>query len=289
MLNAHATILVDADRGIVFAKNPQWIDGHLLVLDVHDRSVKSIDPAGMIQTVKPLSFLPGCFEALADGSLVVGDARRRKLHFCERDCESQVVDVSADIVTWLSDSVCDNRGGMYIGDVGFDFLNPSVEPVPHGLIVYINAAGESSVVAADLFSPQSMIVTPDNSTLIVAETLGHRLTAFEIGLCGSLSNRRVLVEFEDAVSPSGITLDSEGAVWTTGPGASAWRLKEGATVDQVISTERPVRDLVLGGPERKHLFMCTSASSDPVITRRTPNASIEVFEVSIPGSVRNQS
>ena len=181
MQDFHATTLVEADAGIVFARNPQWIDGRLLFLDIHERCIKSTNSSGIVRAEKSVSFFPGCLQALEQGGLVV--------------------DLSAVTGTWLSDAVCDSRGGMYIADVGFDFLNPSVEPLPQGLIVYLNSAGDSSVVAAELFSPQSMIITPDKNTL---------------------------------------------------------------------------------------LFLCTSASNDPVITRRTPNASIEVFEVSIPGPACKQ-
>ena len=132
-----------------------------------------------------------------------------------------------------------------------------------------------------------MLITSDNKTLIVAESLAHRITAFDIDLHGALKNRRVWVEFENDVWPSGICQDTEGAIWTAAAGASAIRVKEGGEIDHLITTERPVHDLILGGPERKQLFICTSASSDPVITRRTPNASIEVFDVSIPGPACN--
>ncbi len=128
-----------------------------------------------------------------------------------------------------------------------------------------------------------MIVTPDNRTLIVAETLAHRLTAFEIDNDGSLGNRRLWAQFQDEVKPDGICLDREGAIWVAGAVFYALHVREGGEVDQQISTSRPVFATMLGGPERKHLFICTSSSPDPVITRRTPSATIDIVEVDTPG------
>ena len=183
----------------------------------------------------------------------------------------------------LSDGIVDSRGGMYVGDIGFDFLDPLVDPVPNGVIIHISADGKSSVVARDLFFPNGMMITSDNSTLIVAEMLGHRLTAFEIKSDGSLQNRSVWAQFQDDVEPQGICLDREGAIWTAGAGSRALRVREGGEIDQQITTKRPVFATMLGGPERRHLFMCTSASRDPVITRRVSTATIDIAEVGTPG------
>jgi sugar lactone lactonase YvrE len=172
---------------------------------------------------------------------------------------------------------------MYVGDVGFDFLDPLVDPIPNGVIVHISADRKASVVARNLYFPNGMIITPDNSTLIVAETLAHRLTAFEIQNDGSLQNRRVWAQFEDEIKPTGICLDRDGAIWVAGTGPLALRVREGGEIDQQISTKQPVFATVLGGPERRHLFMCTSDSCDPVITRRVASATIDIAEVDTPG------
>lgn len=271
-----AKTLVDVQGGLVFATNPHWFDGQLLFLDIHDGCLKSTDLTGVVRVVTALPFLPGSFEVMVDGGLVVGDATRRKLFYCNAAGQSQMADLGSMIKTWIGGSVRDNRGGMYVDDIGFDFLDPSVDPVPGGLIAYINADGACSLVASDLFSPHGMIITPDNKILIVAETYGHCLTAFDIEDDGSLQNRRTWAQLKNDEWPVGICLDIEGAVWTAGSSKRALRVKQGGEVDHLATTKRPVYDLAVGGPERKHLFMCTSASNDPVITRRNPAASIEV-------------
>ena len=179
MQSTSAKTLIDVHCGLKFAKSPRWIGQQLLFLDIHDKCIKSADLSGTVQTVRSLSYLPGGFGVLADGGLMAGDAWRRKMYRWASAGPEQFADLSNIAGFCLSDGIVDSRGGMYVGDAGFDYLNPLVDPVSHGVIVYISADGKSSVVARDLFFPNGMIITPDNSTLIVAETLGHRLTAFE--------------------------------------------------------------------------------------------------------------
>jgi len=279
-----AKTLVDVQSGLKFAKSPRWIRQKLLFLDIHDRCIKSAELNGTVQAVRALPYLPGGFGVLADGGLIVGDARRRKIYRWESDGPKQMADLSNVASFCLSGGIVDSRGGMYVGDVGFDFLDPLVDPVPNGVIVHISAGGRSSVVARNLFSPSGMIITADTKTLIVAETLGHLLTTFEIDDDGSLKNCRVWAQFQDDIKPDGICLDREGAIWVAGRGPRALRVREGGEINHQITTKRPVFATMLGGPERRHLFMCTSASHDPVITRRAPSATIDIAEVGTPGS-----
>ena len=239
---------------------------------------------GTVQNVRPLPYLPGGFDVLADGGLIVSDAMRRKIYRWDSAGSKQLSELSDAAGFWLSDVIVDAHGGMFVSDVGFKFLDPLVDPAQNGIIVYISAEGRSSVVAADLFFPNGMIITPDSRTLIVAETLGHRLTAFEIDDDGSLQNRRLWAQFQDDVRPDGICLDSDGAIWAAGTGPCALHVREGGEIDHQVTTKQPVFATMLGGPERKHLFLCTSASQDPVITRRDASATIDVAEVTTPGS-----
>ena len=276
--------LVGTHSGLRFAKCPQWVQQRLFFLDVHGRCIKSIDMRGAVQTERALSFLPGGFAILATDSLLVSDAWRRILYLLEEDSQKQVADLSNVAQFCLSDAIVTTAHGIYVGDVGFNFLDPLADPVSNGIIVHIEQGGRGTIVAENLFFPNGMVVTPDERTLIVAETLGHCLTAFDIAKDGSLGNRRVWAKLPDDVNPNGICLDREGAIWAAGAGPGALHVREGGEIDHQVTTERPVFAIMLGGPERRHLFLCTSASDDPVITRRAPSATIDIAEVETPGT-----
>jgi len=243
-----AKTLVDVQRGSKFAKSPQWIQQKLMFLDIHDRCVKSTDMDSNVQIIGALPHLPAGSRALAAGPC-------------------------------LYDTVVDNHGGMYIAFVGFDFLNPLVDPLANGSIIYVSANGKSSVAAENLCFPSGMIISLEYKTLIVAESLGHRLTAFVIGAAGTLANRCVWAEFDDDINPQGICLDRGGAIWVAGAGPRALLVTEGGVIRREVTTERPVFATALGGPDKNHLFLCTSDSNDPVITRQVAGATIDVAEV----------
>ena len=279
-----AQTLIDVHSGLKLAKGPRWIGRTLLFLDIHDRSIKSADLHGNVRTIKSLAFLPGGLGVLANGDMFVGDAWHRKIFRYAGTGSREIADLSDAAGCCFSDGIVESRGGMYVGDAGYDFLDPLVDPVANGVIIHVNANGISTVVATDLFFPNGLIVTPDNRTLIVAETLAYRLTAFEIEDDGSLHSRRVWAQFEGDIKPDGICLDRDGAIWVAGAGLSAYRVKEGGEVDQQITTKRPVIATTLGGPEGRNLFLCTSDSADPVITRQVPSATIDIAEVKVPAS-----
>jgi hypothetical protein len=239
-----AKTLVDVQGGLKFAKSPQWIEQKLTFLDIHDRCIKSTDMDGNVQTIGALPHLPDSLRALA-----------------ARPC--------------LYDTVVDSHGGMYVVDIGFDFLDPLVDPVPNGMIIYVSADGESSVAAEELYFPGGLIIPLDNKTLVVAESLRHRLTAFAIGAAGALGNRRVWAQFDDDINPEGICLDRDGAIWIAGAGRRALLVKEGGAIERQVTTERPVFATALGGPDQNYLFLCTSDSNDPVITRQIAGATID--------------
>jgi len=130
-------------------------------------------------------------------------------------------------------------------------------------------------------------ITPDGQTLIIAETNGFCLTAFEVGADGSLSNRRVYAQLPEGVQPDGICLDAEGAVWVANPGehgASVLRVREGGEVTDTIELDHHAYAVALGGPERRHLFICSSPTHDPAEIATNPGAQILVCEVAVPGA-----
>jgi sugar lactone lactonase YvrE len=110
-------------------------------------------------------------------------------------------------------------------------------------------------VADGIAFPNGMAVTPDNQTLLVAESYGNKLTAFDIAVDGSLSQGRVWAELDDGV-PDGICLDAENAVWYADvPNKRCVRVREGGQVRQTIDLDRGCFACMLGGADRSTLFL----------------------------------
>jgi len=280
------TTLADATTGLKFTESPRWHNGKLWFLDIHDKRIKTVDLTGAVVTVMELPFLPNGFGLTPSGEIVVGDAFQRKIYHAIGTDLQLVADISNSTKFCLSDGIVDSAGRLYVGDIGYNFVDPSAKPVDTCVIVLVYPDDRNSVVADGLFFPNGMVITPDGKTLIIGETLGHRLTAFDIQEDGTLSNRRVWAQLSASVGPDGICLDAEGAVWCANPEGmdSVVRVREGGEITDRIKVNTHAYAVMLGGPERKHLLISTSASHDPGEIQRCPSASFQVVGVNVPGA-----
>ncbi len=157
-----------------------------------------------------------------------------------------------------SEITVDGRGNVYVNTINFDFadFNDTLATgKATGKIALVTPDGDAREVADEVAFPNGMVVTPDNGTLIVAESFARRLTAFDIAADGSLANRRVWAD----VTGDGICLDADGAVWCSdvGPddGGVCLRVREGGEVLDRIELDRPCYACMLGGEDGRTLFM----------------------------------
>ena len=188
-----------------------------------------------------------------------------------------------------NDMLVDRIGRAYVGNFGFD-LDAAITggDFAGALAAYEGAAlarvdplGAVHTVAAGLRFPNGMVLTPDGGTLIVAVSLGRRLTAFDVGIDGSLTNQRVWAELD--ATPDGLCLDELGAVWVADAAAPrAVRVAEGGAVLDEVVTSRNCYACMLGGPDGRTLFLATAASSLATVAAAQREACIEVTRVAVP-------
>ena len=241
--------------GIEFGESPRWHAGRLWFSDWGAEKLYAVDLDGNSELIVEVPSFPFCIDWTPEDQLLIVSARRRAiLKFAPDGSLSEFADLSV-----LSDRppnneiVVDGRGNIYVNGGGFDMM--AGEPPAPGTIAHISPDGEPREVAGGLAFPNGMAVTPDNSTLIVAESYGRQLTAFDISPDGSLDNRRVWADLgEDA--PDGITVDAEGAVWYADvPHAHCVRVREGGEVLDKIELDRGCFSCALGGPDGRTLFI----------------------------------
>jgi sugar lactone lactonase YvrE len=180
--------------------------------------------------------------------------------------------------------VVDAAGRAYVGNFGFDIYpllaGEPAEPRPAALI-RVDPGGQLSVAAEGLEFPNGTVITPDGGTLIVAESLGRRLTAFDISAGGELSNRRVWADLRShRITPDGICLDASGAVWVAG-GPTAMRVAEGGELLDTARFSQPCIACMLGGPDGRELFAMTALTAIPAQASASPRGRIESARVGV--------
>ena len=241
--------------GLAFGESPRWHDGRLWVCNWGTGEILAIDAEGNSKVVLKIpAILPYSIDWLPDGRLLIVSGREG---FVLRQEADGALATHADLrplskSPW-NEIVVDGRGNIYVNGGG-----QAPAPGEHfgpGTIVLVTPDGTIRQVAESIAFANGMAVTPDNKTLIVAESHANRLTAFDIAGDGSLANRRVWADLGNGF-PDGISLDAEGAVWYADvPNRHCVRVREGGAVLQTVGTDRGCFACMLGGADGRALFI----------------------------------
>ena len=267
--------------GLAFGESPRWHDGRLWFSDMGAGEVVAADLDGNRDVIAHVPAMPMGTGWLPDGHMLIVSSRDGLL--LRREPGGSLV-THADLSGLASypwgDMVVDGRGNAYIGNIGFDFGRG--EPGP-GTLALVTPDGAARQVADGLLFPNGVAVTPDNSTLILAESYGHRLTAFDIAADGSLSGRRVWAEAGDDF-PDGVCLDADGALWYADvPGKHCVRVREGGGLLQTIELDRGCFACALGGPDGRTLFMMAAEFTDTASMAGPRTGQVVTAEAPAPG------
>jgi sugar lactone lactonase YvrE len=246
--------------GLSFGESLRWHQDRLWLADWGAQQVMAVDREGRPQVMARVDFpaFPMGIDWLPDGRLLAVAARDGRLLRQEADgslvTHADLSGLAEPGRPW-NEVVVDGRGNAYLSNQGFDF--PGGKFVP-GTIALLEPDGSARPVADGIAFPNGMAITPDNATLIVAESYGQKLTAFQIAADGSLSRPRVWADLGDGV-PDGLCLDAEGAIWYADvPNKQCVRVREGGRVLQTIQLDRGCFSCALGGTGRATLFMAAT-------------------------------
>lgn len=271
--------------GFVFPEGPRWHDGELWFSDQHDGKVRAMTPDGRITFELEIPGGPSGLGWHPDGSMLVVSMQERALYRYRGNRLDRFAELSSFHHHLSNDMVVDEQGNAWVGNVGFDFY--AGEERRTAAMVKVTPAGEVTLAADDLLCPNGTVITPDGKTLIVAESLANRLTAFTIGDDGQLADRRVFAELGEHV-PDGICLDADGCVWAASPFARAViRVAPGGEIiDQVETREVRPYACVFGGPSRRTLYLCCAVADDPAETGKARTGCIQAAEPGVSGAGR---
>jgi sugar lactone lactonase YvrE len=235
--------------GIGLGESPRWHDARLWFADWVAQEVIAVDLEGNGEVITNVRSLPFSIDWLPNGPMLITSGR--KLLRMEPDGALVThVDLSGLSQHGWNEIVVDGRGNTYVNNICFDFM--AGEEFAPGIIALVTPDGSIQPVAGGLAFPNGMVVTPDNSTLIVAESFAGRLSAFDIAADGGLSNRRVWAELGQG--GDGICIDAEGAVWSPAMKACV-RVGEDGEILQRIELDRFCFACMLGGADGSTLFM----------------------------------
>jgi sugar lactone lactonase YvrE len=280
--------------GLSFGEAPRWHDGRLWFSDFYRRGIYSLGDDGE-RLEHTVATQPSGLGWLADGTLLaVSMTDCAILAIAPDGTVGRHAELAEYCGHWANDMVVARDGTAYVGNFGFaldDWLEEHgleallAEPgPPTANLVAVASDGSILQVVSGMAFPNGSVLTEDGATLIVAETFGRRLCAFDVARDGTLSNRRLFAQLE-LVFPDGICLDAEGQVWVANAATGeCLRVREGGEITARLATSLTSFACMLGGEDRRTLYAITAPRSTASYVSRLREGQIESCVVDVPGA-----
>ncbi len=269
--------------GFEFLEGPRWRDGRLWMSDSFGGQVFTLGPDGGVETVVEVPGKPSGRGFLPDGTPRIVSMKDRRVLRLENGGLVCHAELGSLVTGDANDMLVDAQGRVYVGNFGFDLFGGADYRTAN--MIMVSPAGVAQVVAEEVAFPNGTVMLPSGEVLVVAETFGHRLTAFDVASDGTLSNRRLFADLGE-YGPDGICLDQMGAIWVSAFNHGVFmRVLEGGTVTHHL--EVPGRHAVacqLGGADGRTLFCLTCEGTWEEICAGQAHAQVEVTTVDIPGA-----
>jgi sugar lactone lactonase YvrE len=258
--------------GFAYLECPRWHDQRIWFADFYTYRVLSAAEDGSdLRTEADVPQQPSGVGWLPDNRLLVVSMRDARI--LRREPDGTLVthaDLSGHVRGYPNDMVVDAQGRAFVGEFGFDLMGG--QPLETAVLLRVDPDGTVTTVADDLWFPNGSVIT-DDGVLLVNETFGNRVTAFDIADDGSLVNRRIWAQFGEpptdrnldtlfpqvVVAPDGCGLDAEGALWVADAiGNRVLRVHEGGRISEEIPAGTGVFACMLGGADGRTLFLCAA-------------------------------
>lgn len=269
-------------EGLAFPEGPRWHENELWFTDQHTHRICRVTEGGDLTTVTETADLPGGLGWLPDGSLLVVYMTQR----CVMRWYGQELALYANLSKYASfhcnDMIVDKVGRIYIGNFGYDLHGGAAQRPAE--IIMVDTDGDIGVFSKTVIFPNGCVITPTENELIVAETFAHRLTSFELGADGKLKSSRLWADLVEA-TPDGICLDENGMIWVASPVThEAIQVQQGGERLMRCQTKGIPYACMLGGPDRKTLYICTAETDDPKQAAICKSGRIEQVRVEVGGA-----
>lgn len=272
-------------KGIVFGEGARWYKDQLWLSDMYGHKIYKFDAAGKAQVVADMGDRhPSGLAFLYDGSVLINSMKEKKVLRLEKGELKTHADFSNLIRGEINDMCMDSQGRVYVGNFGFDLFAGEAPRLT--TLHLIDTDGSIRQVADGLNFPNGIAITVDGTTLIVAETFAHRLSAFDIKPDGSLTNQRVFAELGDR-APDGITVDVTGAVWVASFSTDAFiRVLDGGIVTDCVYVGPDKRAVccTLGGEDGRTLFMLSAETTIEKLGKGESVGYVQTARVEVPGA-----
>ncbi|MFY9922527.1 MAG: SMP-30/gluconolactonase/LRE family protein [Mycobacterium sp.] len=261
-------------EGIVYGEGPRWHDGRRWFSDGPAGKVYSAGESGDIAVEAEVERASG-LGWLPDGTLVVSALFDAKIHYLDSSGGATATHDLSDIAHSTNDLVVTPDGRVYVDLYGTT-----------GAIGLVDSNGAVRVVASGLAMPNGLGFLPGGSTLVVSETTGSRILAFDVESDGTLGAPTVFANLGRERQPDGLCVDVEGGVWVGCVTAREFlRVVAGGTVTHRVAIDRGWAIApALGGADGCTLYMVVDDTTIEGVAKGESTGWIMQARVGVPGA-----
>lgn len=242
-----------------FTEGPHWHqEGFLIFSDIPESTIYQWSPAdGSIDVYRRPSGRSNGITVDNDGHLILAQHDGR-VSLIEDDGQETplVTEYQGDRLNSPNDVVVKSDGTIYFTDPPYGVSDEAKELEIHG-VYRLSGTGKAQLLTDQFNRPNGLTFSPDESRLYVNDSQSGEIHVFDVNPDGSLSNGELFAVPEDADAeggPDGMKVDTDGNLYTTGPGG-IWIYSPGGEVIDRIPTPESATNLAFGGPDNQTLFI----------------------------------
>ncbi len=272
--------------GFIFPETPRWHRGFFYCCSIDEGTIFRIDKAGNKEIqVQIDDWLSGwTFVSPDSDDIVLTSARRRKLLLSNGESLNEFADLSSIATFAINDMIRAHSGVIFVGSVNFRFGEVDLSEAPKSPLIRVDTQGNTSVASDETGFANGMVISPDGTRLIVADSMAACLHQWDLEEDGTLTNHNIFASIPGSV-PDGICLDAQGGVWVTVGHGGVLRVLEGGEItDEVAMGDTGATACMLGGDEGRTLLITASDSHDRNVIRDNPSGRLFTVQVDVPGA-----
>ena len=220
--------------GFIFPETPRWHRGSFYCCSIDEGTVFRIGEDGSKEVVLKIDdwLSEWSFLGKASEDTIVTSAKKRKLLIWDGNQLKEFADLSSNTSFSINDLIYTDNGDCFVGTVDFPFGAVDPAKAPKSPLAKVDAHGNTSVAASEVWFPNGMVIPPDGESLIVADSLESCLHRYYLAADGAISNHSIFATTPNSV-PDGICRDAEGAIWVTSKNRVYRVLEGGEITDEV--------------------------------------------------------
>lgn len=232
-------------------EGPAYKDANLFVVNFSkEGSIGMVNDQGKCSMLVelPNGSIGNSIQITEDGDLLIADYVNHNVLKYSFEKDSVSIYAHSDSMNQPNDIVLSEKGYVYASDPNWGDGN--------GNLWMVDTNGLVSLLESNMGTTNGIVLSPDEKTLYVNESVQRKVWQYDVHDDGTVSNKKLLIEFPD-FGMDGMKCDEKGDLYIAryGKGVIAVVSPEGKLLREIKLKGSKPTNLVFGGLDRKQVFV----------------------------------